>query len=93
VNAHTGRRSRVASPATDRGPETADATPSVVVSRATFTADEVAALLGVDRKTVYQAAEQGQIPGTLRIGRCVRFARATVLAWLGQGASSEGNTP
>lgn len=58
---------------------------------ATFTADEVAELLGVDRKTVYAAAERLEIPGLIRVGRCVRFARATVLAWLGQvDVSSEG---
>jgi excisionase family DNA binding protein len=58
--------------------------------RATFRADEVAALLGVGRNTVYTAAERGEIPGALRVGRRLLFARSTVLAWLGQGASSEG---
>lgn len=50
---------------------------------ATLTADEVAALLGVDRKTVYGATDRGEIPGVLRVGRRILFARATVLAWLG----------
>jgi excisionase family DNA binding protein len=52
-------------------------------------ADDVAKLLGVDRKTVYAAAERGEIPGTIRIGRLLRFSRAKVLAWMGQGAPSE----
>lgn len=63
---------------------------SDTTARATLRADEVAALLGVGRNTVYLAAERGEIPGAIRVGRRLLFARATVLAWLGQGASSEG---
>lgn len=50
---------------------------------ATITADELAELLRVDRKTVYQAASRGEIPGVIRLGRCVRFSRAAIMAWLG----------
>lgn len=57
--------------------------------RATYTADEVARLLGVGRDTVYEAANRAEIPGALRIGRRLVFARATVLAWLGNPASSD----
>jgi excisionase family DNA binding protein len=57
--------------------------------RATFTADEVAQLLGVARDTVYEAANRNEIPGALRIGRRLVFARATVLAWLGNPAPSD----
>lgn len=59
-------------------------------ARATLRADEVAALLGVGRNTVYAAAERGEIPGVIRVGRRLLFARATVLLWVGQVASSEG---
>jgi excisionase family DNA binding protein len=57
--------------------------------RATFTAVEVAQLLGVARDTVYEAANRNEIPGALRIGRRLVFARATVLAWLGNPAPSD----
>lgn len=57
--------------------------------RATYTADEVARLLGVGRDTVYEAANRGEIPGALRIGRRLVFARAKLLAWLGNPAPSD----
>lgn len=56
--------------------------------RLTFTVPEVAAILGVGRDAAYQAAAAGQIPGLVRIGRKITFARAVVLEWLGQDASS-----
>ena len=46
-----------------------------------LTVDEVAALLRVDRKTVYEAVKLGQIPGAFRIGRCIRFRRDALLEW------------
>lgn len=44
-------------------------------------ADELAALLGVDRKTVYDYAARGQIPHR-RLGRRFLFSRTAVMAWL-----------
>lgn len=55
-------------------------------------ATDVAAVLQCNVKTVYEAAERGEIPGYFRVGRLVFFRRAPVLRWLGQGAPSEGNT-
>lgn len=49
-----------------------------------LTADEVARLLGVDRKTVYTAARQGEIPHR-RIGRRLLFERGSIVQWLRQG--------
>lgn len=46
------------------------------------TIDEVAAWLGVDRKTVYQAARRRQIP-CARLGRRFLLSRAAIRAWLG----------
>jgi excisionase family DNA binding protein len=51
-------------------------------------ADDVAALLKVNRKTVYEAAGRGQLPSR-RLGRRVLFSRNAVLAWLQCKASSE----
>lgn len=45
-------------------------------------ADELAALLGVDRKTIYDYAARGVIPHR-RLGRRYLFSRAAVVSWLG----------
>jgi excisionase family DNA binding protein len=46
-----------------------------------ISADEVAALLGVDRKTVYAAAGRNAIPHR-RLGRRILFSRAALTLWL-----------
>ena len=51
-----------------------------------LTADELATYLRVNRKTLYEAAKNGEIPGTIRIGRVFRFHRDQVLKWSGQSA-------
>ena len=45
-------------------------------------AEEVAELLRVNRKTVYEAASRDEIPGVVRVGRVIRFRRDAVLAWV-----------
>jgi excisionase family DNA binding protein len=50
-----------------------------------FSVDALAELLEVDRKTVYALAARGKIPGALRLGRLLRFARPAVVAWLAEG--------
>lgn len=44
-------------------------------------AEELADLLRVNRKTVYDAAARDEIPGVVRFGRSLRFRRDAVLAW------------
>ena len=56
-----------------------------------LTADQVAVLLGVNRKTIYEAASRGDIPHR-RLGRRLIFERGAVLRWLRQDAPSEENT-
>jgi excisionase family DNA binding protein len=46
-----------------------------------LTADEIATLLRVDRKTVYEAAQRGELPHR-RLGRRLLFERGAVLRWL-----------
>ena len=58
--------------------------PGAPVDLEILTADEVARLLGVDRKTVYRAARQGEIPHR-RIGRRLLFERGSIVQWLRQG--------
>lgn len=48
-----------------------------------LTADEIARLLRVDRKTVYEAAQRGELPHR-RLGRRLLFERGAVLRWLRQ---------
>ena len=48
-----------------------------------LTANEVAQLLRVNTKTVYDAFKNGDLPG-FRIGRSIRFHRENVLSLLGQ---------
>ena len=58
-----------------------------------MTAEQVAAMLGVNRKTVFEGAGRGEIPHA-RIGRRLLFSREALLAWLAcgkGGSSSEGN--
>ena len=47
-----------------------------------LTAAEVAELLRVNRKTLYEAVQRDQIPGVVRVGRILRFHRDAVLAWI-----------
>ncbi|HKA87336.1 MAG TPA: helix-turn-helix domain-containing protein [Haliangiales bacterium] len=60
-----------------------------MLDREVMTADEVAAFLGVDRKTVYEAAWRGEMPHR-RIGRRLLFSRAALVDWLRCKGSSEG---
>lgn len=46
-----------------------------------YTADELAGLLGVDRKTVYDRAGAGEIP-CKRLGRRILFSRQAIERWL-----------
>lgn len=43
---------------------------------------ELAALLRMNRKSVYAALEAGLIPGARRVGRAIRVSRDAVMDWL-----------
>ncbi len=51
-------------------------------------ADEVAALLRVDRKTVYEAAGRGHMPHR-RLGKRLVFSRTALLDWLACKSASK----
>jgi excisionase family DNA binding protein len=51
-------------------------------------ADEVADLLRVDRKTVYDAAGRGHMPHR-RLGKRLVFSRTALLDWLGCKSASK----
>ncbi len=46
-----------------------------------LTASDVAALLGRDRKTIYDHVSRGRIPHK-RLGRRIIFSRTAIMAWL-----------
>lgn len=50
-----------------------------------LTVDELATLLRLNRKTVYDALKRGEIPGVRRLAGRYRIHRDTVLGWLSQG--------
>ena len=55
--------------------------PPVPPTSDVLSADDVAALLRVDRKTVYEFAGRGEIP-CRRLGRRILFYRPAIVAWL-----------
>lgn len=62
--------------------EKPDPLPAPEPPPAVITAEELAALLRVNRKTIYEALARGDIPGAKRIGVTYRIHRDAVLAWL-----------
>jgi excisionase family DNA binding protein len=58
-----------------------------------LTAEEVAELLRVDKKTVYAAAANGELPGVRRIGSRLRFYGPALAKWLETGAGSKARPP
>lgn len=49
-----------------------------------MTVEEVAMFLGLNRNTVYEAANRGEIPNQ-RVGRRILFLRTAVVEWLARG--------
>ncbi len=70
--------------ATDSEPQ-ASASEKSAQPPSVLTVDELAALLRVNRKTVYDALARGDIPGARRIGATYRILRDAVLEWLASG--------
>lgn len=50
-----------------------------------ITVDEAAELMRLNRKTVYQSVNDGELPGARRVGGAVRIHRATLLEWFRGG--------
>ena len=47
----------------------------------TYSATEVARLLGLSRSRVYELAARNELPGVVRIGGLIKFDRATISQW------------
>ena len=52
------------------------------VTSSTYTVEQLAALLQCSERHVWRLSDQNKIPGKVRLGRLVRFARIQVDAWL-----------
>jgi excisionase family DNA binding protein len=50
-----------------------------------LTVRQVARLLGMTPKAIYHRAERGQLPGKFYVGRSLRFRRADLLRFIGEG--------
>jgi len=68
----TGERPARAAPVSDRRR----------TDPAVLTVDEAAALLRVDRKSIYESIRRGELPGVVRVGRIIRISRPALLQWL-----------
>jgi excisionase family DNA binding protein len=56
---------------------------------AVLTVDEAAGLLRVNRKTLYELIQRGELPGVRRLGRAIRIHRPTLIRWL----ADQGRVP
>jgi len=68
----------------------ASATPPAAAAAAqletsTYTVPQIARLLQCSERHVWRLADRGAIPGQLRIGRLVRYARSVVDRWIADG--------
>ncbi|MFB1484199.1 helix-turn-helix domain-containing protein [Corallococcus sp. RDP092CA] len=76
-----------------KGPAT-PAEPPTAAAPEFLTVEEAAALLRVNRKTLYEAIRLGQVPGIARLGRVLRIHRDALLAWWpGNGGPALGVKP
>lgn len=68
---------------------TSDPKPTVpTVERLTLRLSEVAAALGVDRRTIERMRSAGRFPRPdLQIGRAPLWTRETLVAWIAEGGS------
>jgi excisionase family DNA binding protein len=66
----------------------ADVLPALTLAEPLLTAEQVAALLGVPRTSVYEYARRSRDPlPAVRVGRHVRFRRTAVEHWLARRES------
>ncbi|WP_437992199.1 helix-turn-helix domain-containing protein [Sorangium sp. So ce145] len=59
--------------------------PEVPEELQAFTPAQVAALLQINIKTLYDRISRGEVPGVIRTGRALRLARPAIVAWLSAG--------
>jgi excisionase family DNA binding protein len=47
--------------------------------------DQAGVILGVSSRTIKRMVAEGTIPGVTRVGRCLRFRRLELEAWIAKG--------
>ena len=62
--------------------------PDPAITDEVLSVDQVAEMLGIDKKTVYDHANRGRIP-CRRLGRRILFGRRAILDWLNKPASNQ----
>jgi len=58
-----------------------------------LTVQDLAVLLATSSSGIYSRVARGQIPGTLRIGRSLRFNPRVIAQWLSANKASAGGLP
>lgn len=53
-----------------------------------MTVEEVAAMLRLNRKTIYDAVKHDELPGAKNVRGTIRIRRETVVAWFDTGKGS-----
>ena len=56
-----------------------------------ITVPELAKVLRLSPKTVYEAIQRDKIPGVVRLGRPIRINKRAVVAWLLEGRGPQTN--
>ncbi|HEX3313582.1 MAG TPA: helix-turn-helix domain-containing protein [Gemmataceae bacterium] len=59
-----------------------DATAAPVDEAAVYTIADLARLTKTSERHIYRLIDAGKVPGCIRLGRAVRFAKKIVDAWL-----------
>ncbi len=60
-------------------------TDGITVSTQMLTADELAALLKVSRRTIWRMRSSGQLPRPIKVGGAVRWRLADIEVWIAEG--------
>ncbi|NQT73574.1 MAG: helix-turn-helix domain-containing protein [Chloroflexi bacterium] len=45
--------------------------------------NEAAKLLSVSNNYLYELINQNKVPGVIRVGRCIRISRKSLMTWIG----------
>ena len=64
---------------------------TATAERKTYTVDEVAAMLGIGRASLYSAIKKGEIPGAIRLGKRIVLSKVTIDAML-TGRSTDSHS-
>ncbi|MBX9681854.1 MAG: helix-turn-helix domain-containing protein [Gemmataceae bacterium] len=58
-----------------------------------ITADEVARLLNLSKRTLWRLLSAGKLPAPVRLGNAVRWRREEIRQWISQGCPGNTTSP